>query len=270
MYGVGFGIGAIGATTKRSGGSSYDTDAQAFFTANSTLSDTAQKNGINQFVLDLKSNSLWTLGKYLYLGFLGDSTKVKYNLFAPSSNILTLSSGWTYDTQGMHGNGTSAYAQTGFIPSGNTDKNSQSIGVYSQTNVDELSTDLGSIDSGSNREHLLLKTGGISIVQLATTGYYTPSVSDSRGYFLASRNSSSSFTMYKGTSQILNNTGSNTTVDLSIQDYIGALNNVGTAQLFSTRKYSLVFRFTALTQTQSDNLKTCIETLLTTLSIPTW
>ncbi len=53
MYGIGFGYGAIGATTKlSSGGSAYDSDAQAFFTANSTLTDTAQKNAINQFYID--------------------------------------------------------------------------------------------------------------------------------------------------------------------------------------------------------------------------
>ena len=45
----------------------------------------------------------------------------------------------------------------------------------------------------------------------------------------------SSFTMYKGTTQILNDTGVTTTVDISIQDFIGALNNNGIAQLFSTR-----------------------------------
>ncbi len=112
MYGYGYKFN----TSIFSRGVAYDTDAQAFFTVNSTLTDTVQKDAINQFVLDLKSNSLWTLGKYLYLGFLGDSTKVKYNLFSPASNVLTISSGWTYDAQGMQGNGTSAYAQTGFIP----------------------------------------------------------------------------------------------------------------------------------------------------------
>jgi hypothetical protein len=265
------GRGRVGIRPTSGSGSSYDADAQAFFTANSTLTDVTQKNAINQFVLDLKSNNLWTLGKYMYLGFLGDSTRVKYNLFTPSSNVLTLSSGWTYDSQGMKGNGTSAYAQTGFIPSVSANKDSQSFGVYSQTNIDEYSTDLGSFYGGANaREHILLRNGGIAYVQMGSSGYYTPAITDSRGYFLTSRNSSSSFTMYKGTSEIVNNTASNTTINIPTQDYIGALNNDNTAQLFSTRKYSLVFRFTALTQTQSNNLNTCINTMLTTLSIPTY
>jgi hypothetical protein len=171
----------------------------------------------------------------------------------------------------MKGNGTSAYAQTGFIPSVSANKDSQSFGVYSQTNIDEYSTDLGSFYGGANaREHILLRNGGIAYVQMGSSGYYTPAITDSRGYFLTSRNSSSSFTMYKGTSEIVNNTASNTTINIPTQDYIGALNNDNTAQLFSTRKYSLVFRFTALTQTQSNNLNTCINTMLTTLSIPTY
>lgn len=270
MYGVGFGYGSAGATTiLKSGGAAFDADAQSFFTANSTLTDVTTKNAINQFVLDLKTNSLWTLGKYMYLGFLGDSTKVKYNLFAPSSNVLTISSGWTYDSEGMQGNGTSAYAQTGFIPSGNTDKNSQSIGVYSQTNVDELGCEIGSFD-GSNREHLFIKFGGISLVNLAASGYYTPTATTSRGFVLLNRVSQTTINEFIGSSKILNDVATYTTYDITPQDYLSALNNNGTAQYFSTKKNSLYFRFQGLNDTQVANLKTCIETLLTTLSIPTY
>ena len=264
------GISSVGFFASSGGGSAYDVDALDYFTRNSTLTDLTQKTAINQFVLDLKSYSLFGLGKYLYLGFLGDSTKFSHNLFS-SSNQLTISSGWTFDSHGAKGNGTSAYAQTSFIPSVSANKDNQSFGVYSQTNIDEGSTDLGSFYSGANgRMHILLRNGGIAYVQMGATGYDTPFISDSRGYFLTSRNSASSFTMYKGTSQIVNNTGLATTINIPTQDYIGALNGDNVAQLFSTRKYSLAFRFTALTQTQSNNLKTCIETLLTSLSIPTW
>jgi hypothetical protein len=263
------GRGRVGARVISGGGVAYDSDAQAFFSANYTLTDLNQKNSINQFAINLKSFGLFSLGKYLYFGFLGDSTKVKYNFFNPTSNILTLSSGWTYDGQGMQGNGTSAYAQTGFIPSGNTDKNSQSIGVYSQTNVDELGCEIGSFE-GSNREHLFIKSGGIGLVNLGASGYYTPSVSTSKGFVLLNRVSQTNITMFVGNTKVLNDFSTYSTYDITIQDYLSSLNNGGTAQYFSTKKNSLYFRFSGLNDTQVSNLKTCIETLLTSLSIPTW
>jgi len=57
MYGIGFGIGAIGATTKLSGGGvAYDSDAQAFFTA-SGITDLTQKSAVNQLVQKCITNS---------------------------------------------------------------------------------------------------------------------------------------------------------------------------------------------------------------------
>lgn len=269
MYGVGFGYASIGSTTKRSSGVAIDTDAQAFFAANSTLTDTAQKNAINQFVLDLKSNSLWTLGKYLYLGFLGDSTKVKYNLFAPSSNVLTLSSGWTYDTQGMQGNGTSAYAQTGFIANTSASLNDKSLFVYSQTNSDQLGADLG-CDNTVSMDILLPKFSGSMYARLSYNGWQTLTNSGtSQGLQLISRTSSTVTKGYNKTTLL--GTDTNTSTNQStVQDFLGAYNGNGSPTWYSSRKISIYGRMTGLNATQEANLNTCINTLLTTLSIPTW
>ena len=269
MYGVGFGYGAIGATTKRSsGGVAIDADAQVFFTANSTLTDTAQKNAINQFVLDLKSNSLWTLGKYLYLGFLGDSTKVKYNLFAPASNVLTISSGWTYDGQGMQGNGTSAYAQTSFSPSVSADVNSKSLFVYSQTDSDSL-YDIGNQGDFGIRDGIVPRYSGSFYGILSYNGLTNVTNANSQGLFVVSRENSTTIKLYKGSSllsTITNNSEGNPTVS----DYLGAKNSNNSPENYSNRKISIYGRMSGINATQEANLKTCIETLLTTLSIPTW
>jgi hypothetical protein len=54
------------------------------------------------------------------------------------------------------------------------------------------------------------------------------------------------------------------------QDFLGAMNENGTANYFSNRKISIYGRMEGLDVTQEANLNTCINTLLTTLSIPTW
>lgn len=250
--------------------SSFDTDAQAFFTANSTLTDTAQKNAINQFVLDLKSNSLWTLGKYLYLGFLGDSTKVKYNLFNPASNVLTISSGWTFDTQGMKGNGTSAYAQTGFIPSVSASQNNKSLFVYSQENIEGLFNDIGSQSSISlNRDILLPRYagyfyGGLSINFIESIGN-----TNSTGLHLQTRISNGDYKFFKGAT-LLKSPNNPSTGQPDCEDYLGSYNSSGTPTWYSSRKISIYGRMLGLTPTQVANLNTCINTMLTSLSIPTF
>lgn len=269
MYGVGFGIGAIGATTKRSSGVAIDTDAQAFFTANSTLTDATTKTAINQFVLDLKSYSLWTLGKYMYLGFLGNSTKCSYNLFSPSSNQLTFSSGWTFDNQGVKGNGTSTYANTSFIPSSSASLNDKSLFIYSQTDIDELSIDIGSRDA-FNKDLIYPKYNGIMSTQLSCNTLQSFSLvgRTSKGLVLSSRTASNVTKLYNKASLL----GTDTTIPTSNptrSDFLGSAND-GYALYPSNRKISIYGRMRGLDATQVTNLNTCINTLLTSLSIPTW
>jgi hypothetical protein len=113
MYGVGFGYGAIGATTILKGGGAFDADAQSFFAA-SGVTDLTQKNAVNQLVLDLKSNSLWTKIKALYPVVGGNATAHSYNLINTSAYQLSFSSGWVHSSSGMLPNGSSAYANTFF------------------------------------------------------------------------------------------------------------------------------------------------------------
>lgn len=272
MYGVGFGYGAIGATTKRSSGVAIDTDAQAFFTANSTLTDATTKTAINQFVLDLKSYSLWTLGKYLYLGFLGDSTKVKYNLFNPASNVLTISSGWTFDTQGMQGNGTSAYANTFYQPSAEglyVNHNNKSLFIYSQSDIDGLKADIGNQGDYGIRDVLLPRWSNLFYGALSYGGNYTTANTNTQGLFVTSRTASTTTKFYKGSTLLATKTELGD-ANPTKTDYLGAYNENGTANYFSDRKITLYGRMRGLDATQVTNLNTCINTLLTSLSIPTW
>lgn len=251
------------------GGSAYDTDAQAFFTANSTLTDATTKTAINQFVLDLKSNSLWSLGKYLYLGFLGNSTKCGYNLFNPS-NSLIWSSGWTFDSYGMTGNGSSTYARTGFIANTSATQDSKTLLSYNQSNIDQLGMEIGAVGNvGSYRDWLMCKYDNQIYAPLSHTLYQTKVNLDSRGLISASRTASNLVTFYKNGSSIGTDTQSSSGQP-NLEDYIGCMNNVGSTAWFSSKKITLLGRMDGMNSTQMANLNTCINTLLTSLSIPTW
>jgi len=140
MYGVGFGYGAIGATTKRSGGVSYDSDAQAFFTANSTLTDVTKKNKVNQLFIDLKSYGLFSKFYAFYLLNLGDATKNKFNIVNPidsdSAFRLVFSSGFTFSDIATTPNGAGAFAKTFLTPSSVFTDESIHLSTFGTQNVE--------------------------------------------------------------------------------------------------------------------------------------
>jgi hypothetical protein len=257
--------------TSGSGTPSYDSDAQAFFTANSTLTDVAQKDAINQFVLDLKSNSLWSLrgNGFLTLGFLGNSTKVSIDLFKPS-NVFTFSSGWNFNSNGIKGNGSSTLIRTNFIPSSHAVQNSKTYFVYSQENVDQLGADLGALGTGGDlRDVLIPRFGNTFYGPLSMNGWQTASNSNSSGLILATRNGSTDTKFYRG-STLLGSSSSASVGQTPHEVYLGCHNVVGTGTWFSSKRISIYGQMLGLDATQVANLNTCINTLLTTLSIPTW
>jgi len=93
----------------------FDSDAQAFITAASITNET-QKNAVNQLVLNLKSYSLWDKMKVIYPFVGGTATSHKYNLKDPRDlNVayrLQFNGGWTHNSNGIQGDGNTAYADT--------------------------------------------------------------------------------------------------------------------------------------------------------------
>jgi hypothetical protein len=108
---------------------SYDSDAQAFFTA-AGITDTTQKNAVNQLVLDLKSYSLWNKMNAIYPFVGGTATTHKYNLKDPrdlnAAYRLSFAGGWTHSSNGVTPNGVNGYADTYF------DGNVGAIGCYNR------------------------------------------------------------------------------------------------------------------------------------------
>ena len=132
------------ANTSKPVGITYDADAAAFFTA-ANITDTTQKNAVNQLVLDLKAASIWTKMKALYPVVGGVASAHAVNLKTPGTYNLTFATGWTHSSTGMTPNG-ATYANTNLIPSTALTLNNAHISYYSRTST------LGSgnkIDMGS-------------------------------------------------------------------------------------------------------------------------
>lgn len=98
-----------------SSGSGPDPDAAAFILA-AGITDTTQKNAINQLVVDLKGFGLWSGLFALYPMVGGTLTTCSYNLTNPALYRISWFGGISADATGVIGDGVGGFGDTGFKP----------------------------------------------------------------------------------------------------------------------------------------------------------
>ena len=145
------------------GGVTYDTDAQAYFTANTAITSSADKNAINTFYLGLKTDGIYTKMKAMYLPIWSLASANKWNLVNPlDTNLafrLNFTTGWTHSSNGIQP--LNAYAETFLKPNVSLLQNSAHISFYSQTNND-TGVDMGiNSNSVNGRLYMYIKTSNL-------------------------------------------------------------------------------------------------------------
>ena len=115
---------------------SGDQDAQAFFNrvmaAGGSLTLTEQ-SAITQLVIDMKTAGIWDGMKAIY-PMVGASAAACAQNLKSSSFTGTFTSGWTFASTGVTGNGTSAYFDPSLTSASHLSLNSAHIAFYSRTN----------------------------------------------------------------------------------------------------------------------------------------
>lgn len=253
----------------QSQGVAVDPDAAAFFArvtaAGGTLSATEQ-TAVNTLVLDMKSYGIWSAMKAVY-PMVGASAAACAQNLKSSSFTGTFTSGWTFASTGVTPNGTSAYMDTGFIPSSNLSVSSQSYGYYSRSNT----------AAGAKREMggnftpdvlqdvgvLSKYTGNLFYAILGGTLYPNVSNTDSRGFFVANRTDASNIKGYKNGTLVVNS--AQPTANLTISIFLGARNQSGTINEPTDRECSFAHCGDGLTDTQASNFYTAVQIFNTTL-----
>jgi hypothetical protein len=119
--------------TGSAGGGSYDSDAQAFFTA-AGITSTTEKDAWNTFVNSAKTNGYWSKFFALY-PFLGStSSACSYNAKNTATFQITWTGSLTFTSMGLVGHTSNSYGNTGFnINSSGWTNSSASFGCYSRT-----------------------------------------------------------------------------------------------------------------------------------------
>lgn len=249
----------------------YDADAQLFITT-AQITNPTQQSAINALVSDLKSYNIWTKMKAIYPFVGGTATKHKWNLKNPAdinaAFRLQFFGGWTHSSTGITGNTFDAYADTFLAPSTSLLQNDAHISLYSRTNFQAAYVDMGTSGNPSTG------INGISIQARWSDGNFYGRINaltstgqantDSRGFFVSSRLSSTIQKIYKNnitpTQGAVNSTGlTANTIN------IGRWNNPGGTFYYSPREFAFASIGDGLTDTEAANFYTAVQAYQTTL-----
>ena len=261
----------LAITTKNyaaSGAVAYDADALAYFTANTAITSSADKNAINDFYLGLKSDGIYTKIKAMYLPIWGSSATCKWNLVNPldtnAAFRLTFSTGWAFSSGGM--TPTNAYANTNLIPSSVLSTNSTHISYYSRTDNDT------GIDMGVNSNNSIGRI--YTYIRLSnlfggrnnntTSGEKAITNTNGLGHYINNRIDSGNIKLVKN--------GSTTTLALTsngldpVQITIGAIYDIS-SYFYGSKQCSFASIGDGLTDVEANNFYNRVNTLMTYFGI---
>lgn len=247
-----------------------DVDYLAFYNrviaAGGTLTPTEQV-ATNQLVLDLKANNLWTPMKAIY-PMVGASAAACAQNLKSSSFTGSFTSGWTFASTGVQGNGTSTYMDTFLSPNGNLSLNNNHISIYSRTNNQRDQVDMGIGDFGANASLYILMRTNFGIYHAnnsSETNNNMTDYSDSRGFFINNRVSSSNMSLFRNN---VKQTGNLTSVALSTRTiYIGAQSSdTVNPRLASNREWAFSSIGDGLLDAQASAFYTIVQNFQVALS----
>ena len=247
--------------------SAYDPDAQLFFNAQAAAGvtlTTTEKDAVNQSVLSLKANSLWTKMKFWYPLVGNTATAQKFNLINPlDSNPayrLVFNGGWTHSSLGALPNGVNAYASTFLIPNTVFGAGYASIGVY----VNQALT-VSANPIGSTNMTILIGSGFVRGVNKASANVTAFAQSPNDGFIVNSRTSSTSMFFMNRTGAFQTSTITAVAGYATTDIVLGATNSNGTINSYSNGRIALAYCSDFLTQAEATILKAIVQTYQTAL-----
>ena len=251
--------------------SAVDPDAQAFFdrvtTAGGTLSATEQ-TAVNSLVVQMKDDGIWSKMKAIY-PMVGASAAACAQNLVSSSFTGTFSGGWTFSSTGATPNGANGYMDTGLNTNSNLVFSSSHLSFYSRTsNSAGFITDIGN-DTGSSYFRLRLfeaTTTGWALITTIPTWARNTSVTNSLGFYLGSRTSSSKLIFQKNNTILATSTVLESIALPNNNTLLGALNNNGSRAEYSTRQCAFASIGDGLTDTEASDFYTAVQAFQTTLS----
>ena len=248
--------------------SGVDADWLAYYnrvvTAGGSLTTTEQ-NATKTLVADLKAAGIWSSMKAIY-PMVGASAAACAQNLKSSSFTGTFTSGWTFASTGATPNGTSAYMDTTLIPSSNLTSGNTHAAVYLRTDTAAgTKQELGSIGASSDEFSLIVRfTGDLAYPIIGGAFYPSYANTNSQGMWTINRLNTSNIQYYNRGTKVVDSAQTNGMSSRTL--YVGARNNLGTADRFSDRQFAFASIGDGLSSTNMTDFYTAVQAFQTTLS----
>jgi hypothetical protein len=278
----------LGITLAGTFDSQFDPDAIAFLGA-AALTDATTLYAINNLVTGLKIKGLWTKMQAIYPMAGSTATTQKWNLKDPrdlnAAYRLSFSGGWTHSSTGATPNGTNAFAST-FYTYANVTTNDSHLSYYSRTqSTPNVSQSRYPVEIGGDPS----TTGPVRQFEIQIAQDIAPNTAfiafqysnpaqpgqingligvvgtDSTGFYVSTRTSSTSFKVFKNGAQF--GTTNTTTNTYSMSGLTGTTIQLakGPGGSYSNRQVAFASIGLGLTDTEAENFSTLVENYLITL-----
>lgn len=229
-------------------------------------------DAINNMVLALVANGIWTKLKAIYPVLGGTAATHKFNLKDPRDTdaafrLSFLGGGWTHNSNGMTPNGTTSYANTFLIPSTALTLNNTHLSYYTgTTTVGNAQRDIAAFTDGGIPSYSL----GTNTNQLISDCYYltvnrlTATMTNGSGLICGSRTSITVHKAFRNGAQIGNTDTVSTAGQVlpNIALFIGAANIAPSGAVvtgFSNKNYRLVTIGDGLTDVEAAALYSIVQ-----------
>jgi hypothetical protein len=250
--------------------SSLDPDAQAFITA-AGITNPTQQTAINTLVVSLKAYGIWSKMSAIYPFVGGTATTHKFNLKNPldtnAAFRLVFNGGGTHSSNGYLPNGVNAFANTFMNHSTVLPLNSFQYGYYSRSTTTAVTELMGAYNSAGQYTQFVTNDTASSITGDAfnLSSRVIGAVPNFTGLLQYGRLNSTSLSIFRNGNLLATNTSGTGGAAPTLNIYIGTLNYIGNPLLPTTLPCAFSYISDGLTNSETSNLYTAVQTFQTTL-----
>lgn len=223
------------------------TDTNNLLSRVSSQPSTYRKNLIDCTIYQFKVAGIWDKFDACWFMAAHDSQTAKLNWKSSSYNLTELGTMNFVADRGYTRNGAAAGTtdalDTNYIPSVNGVKallNSNSLGVYSRSNVNEATCDIGCLNASNVGYNINSRNGGNFQIRNNSATSISTAVSDSLGMFSVVRSASTFTALYKNGSFVSSSAAASSALS-NFSLYLNAANINGSISAGSTRQLAFAY-----------------------------
>jgi hypothetical protein len=245
----------------------YQNETNTFLYA-SEITDNTQKSAVNTLVNDLKAASIWTKMKAIYPMVGGTATTHKFNLKNPALYEITWVGGVTHNANGVTGNGTNGYGDTGLNPNSVLSNVSIHLSAYARTAVAspayslEICSNIGGAGPSALRTNN--KSGGGNALFCANDASVVTVSNTLNGFILGSKTSNVLKKIYRNGTVLATNTATDNGALLNANLCLLGAPLIG--GLYTENNISFTTIGDGLDDTETTNLYSVVQNFNTTLA----